>query len=158
MALTTRTFPNVFDMNIFLRGGIKVGPPPERIKNKVFGLHGLTLVFAQPSASTVTFSDASDAGLDLKAILAQIKAAVAALEPKFKDGTLVLVEVTPTNGVSLNLETSTALTKFGWTGAQVSSSTHTNVPYNPPDGVAPRFIDFSTTPTVDGYALITEDS
>lgn len=156
MPLVTHTFSNAFDLNIFLRGGIKSGPPPRRTFGKVLGLDGLTLIFIQPSASTVTFVDASGEGLDLNTILSQIRAAVVLLEPKFKDGALVLVEVTPTNGVSLNLELSTALTAFGWSGEGAAGTTHTNVAYNPPDGAAPRFVDFSTTPSSDGYALIVE--
>lgn len=156
MPLVTHTFSNAFDLGLFLRGGIKSGPPPKRTQGKVFGLNGLTLVFIQPSASTVTFADASGSGLDLNAILTQIRAAVVLLEPKFKDGALVLVEIAPANGVSLNLETSTALTAFGWSGEQLAGTTHTNVEYNPPDGAAPRFVDFSTTPSSDGYALIVE--
>lgn len=157
MALKIYVFSKHSDMELHLRGGIKVGPLPKLIRNKVFGLHGLTLVFIQPSATTVTFSDVSDAGLDLKEILNQINTALAALDPKVKDGCLELVEDSPTNGVSLNLQTSTALTVFGWSGAQLPGSTATNVVYNPPDGAAPRFIDWSGTSGADGYLLLTEE-
>lgn len=157
MPLKVHPFAKYTDLELHLRGGIKVGPAPARVRNLVFGLHGLTLVFIQPSASTVTFSDATDAGISLTAVLAVIKAAVAALTPKFKDGCLELVETTPTNGVSLNLETSTALTKFGWSGEQDAGSTHTNVIYNPPDGVAPRYLDWTTTSQGASYLLLTEE-
>jgi hypothetical protein len=157
MPLKVHAFAKHSDMDLHLRGGIKVGPPPTRIRNLVFGLHNLTLVFIQPAALTVTFSDASNAGLSLTAILAAIKAAVAALDPKFKDGCLELVEATPTNGVSLNLQTSTALTVFGWSGEQDPGSTHTNVVYNPPDGAAPRYLDWTGTNQGEGYLLLTEE-
>jgi hypothetical protein len=158
MPLKVNNFAKYTDMDLFLRGGIKSGPSPAVVKGKVMGLHGLTLVFIQPSASTVTFADATGVGLDLKAVLAQIKAAVAALTPRFKDGVLELVETSPANGVSLNLETSTALTKFGWSGEQAGGTTHTGTVYNPPSGVAPRYLDWSTTSDAAGYLLLTEES
>lgn len=144
-------------MELHLRGGITSGPSPALRQGKVFGLDGLTLVFIQPAAATVTFADPTGEGLDLKAVLAQIKSAVAALNPRFKDKVLELVEVTPTNGVSLNLETSTALTVFGWSGEGAVGTTHTNVPYNPTDGLAPRYLDWTGTSAGDGYLLLTEE-
>ncbi len=162
MPLVTHTFSKIRDMSLFLRGGIKAGPLPSTqlggaspAGRRVTGLDGLTLVFVQPAAVTVTFSDASGQGLTFAQVISEIETAIAAVQARFIDNCLQLEEATPSAGVSINLATSTAAGKFGWR-ADGGAGTATNVPYNPPDGAAPRFIDFSTTPTADGYALIVE--
>lgn len=264
MPLKIYAFSKHSDLELHLRGGIKVGPSPKAVHNKVFGLHGLTLVFIQPAAATATFDDAVSEGLSLVEIIEQIKNSIdtpaittegttalsaltmasetltlfldgsvtptsivfgleageapilavlnAALNPlgvtatvgtgtpggvvltsddggadksiqitatgggqakltmavgtvtgasvilpRFKDGCLELVEATPVSGVRLNLATSTALTIFGWSGEQVAGSTHTGTVYDPEDGVAPRFLNWSGTSDGAGYLLLTEE-
>jgi hypothetical protein len=158
MPLKVNNFATYADMELFLRGGIKSGPSPSTLKGKVFGLHGLTLVFASPVAETVTFADATGVGLDLKAVLAQIIAGTTGVIPRFKDGALELVETIPASGMSLNLQTSTALTAFGWSGEQAVGSTHTGIVYNATDGAAPRYLDWTGTADAAGYLVLTEEA
>ncbi len=67
-------------------------------------------------------------------------------------GALTVVELTPTNGVAIDIATSTAATAFGLGGGTLS-----NAPYAPRDGVAPRFLDWTTTHQGEGYLLLTEE-
>lgn len=270
MPLKVNNFAKYSDMELFLRGGIKTGPVPPLTKGRALGLHGLTLVFIQPAAKTVTFSDATGEGLSLLDILQQINLGLdnvavttegtsalstltmasetltlfidgvqkditfgteagevailailnaahisptsgglgglgvtatagggtpgglvlttddggaqksiqitatgggqakltAAVEtvtgtdsvvPRFNGGFLELVEAVPLNGVSVNLQTSTALTAFGWSGELAVGSTHAGTVYNPTDGTAPRYLDWTGTSDASGYLVLTEE-
>lgn len=74
MSIVTRKISSVEDVNLLLRGGVKVGNRHNVIAGKLLGLDGLTLVFSAPSAKTVTFSNPGFGGLALLDILHQIKA------------------------------------------------------------------------------------
>lgn len=164
--LTVRKFQTLNDVNIFLQGGIRASRalslrPGQGSALKLFGLDGLTLVFNSPAAAgTVTFSDPSDEGLDLKAvadqILTQTTANGAAVRAKFsRDGAstqLTLIEPTPASGVTID-STSTAAATFGFDDEDVVGTF-----YNPPDGAAPRLIETGTSPQGESFVVVTEET
>lgn len=152
-----RKFQSISEVNAFLQGGITVAKALQLRQGKLFGLHGLTLVFTAPAAATVTFSDPTSAGLDLKAVGAAILAqTTGAVRAQFaNEGThtrLILIEVSPTSGVAL-ADTSTALAAFGFDGDGVAGTF-----YAPPDGVAPRFIATEGSHAADSFIVITEET
>lgn len=149
--LNIRRLKSPFDASLFLQGALRF-PKQYRGDEVIMGLHGLTLVFSAP-AGTVTFADASGAGLGLRAIMAKIKADVANLNCHLKDGVLFVVHATFATGVTLDGTTSTARDIFGFKNASIP-----NTKYNPPDGTAPRMVSFSDTGQVDGFILVTEES
>lgn len=155
MALRAYKFTDLDSFNLFLRGGISVAAQLNLVKGRVFGLHGLTLVFSTPSA-TVTFSDASNEGLTLGEIAAAITTGVAALSGKVTaEGNgfrLTVVENTPTNGVALNGTTSTAGSVFGF-----SAQTYTGTVYAAPDGTAPRFIATEGSPGAESFIALVDE-
>lgn len=166
MSLTARKFQSLDDVNVFLKGGITSSKDLPLIAGpgsqfKLFGLHGLTLVFGSPAlAGTVTFSDANNQGLDLKAVAAAILAQTttngAPVRAKFtRNGTqtrLTLIEATPASGVSLT--GGTARNVFGFPAATV-----TGLVYDAPDGTTPpRLIATEGSPGSESIIIITEDA
>ena len=142
---------NEFEANLFLQGGIRF-PRPYKGDEVISGLHGLTLTFTTP-ATTITFADATQAGLRIQQVMEQIIAdSMSALRPTLRDGVLHLVEATPTTGVVLDGMNSTAAATFGFPASNVEG-----VAYAPPDGAAPRLINFSDTGSGDGFFVLTEE-
>jgi len=77
MPLKVRNFSTLSELELHLRGGVKTGVQPKTVGGSVLGLHGLTLIFAVPSA-TVTFDDPTGAGLSLSQVISQISAGLGA--------------------------------------------------------------------------------
>lgn len=149
-ALTLRRLKSEFDANVLLQGGIRL-PLSLRGNERIYGLHGLTLVFTAP-AGTVTFSDATGQGLSPKDIMDEINTDVAALRATLRDGVLYVVQVTPSAGVVLDGAASTARPVLKLPNGNLSGTF-----YNPPSGVAPRLISFADTGVMDGFTLLTEE-
>lgn len=158
-ALYARKFGTLEEVNTFLRGGIKGGAqlslqpagPVGAQTLAVLGLHGKTLVFNAP-AGTVTFADATGAGLTLDAIAAQIKAALATLAVRFDNRHLVLEYATPGTAVNLDL-TGTANAAFGF---DTAADTVGKV-FAPYTGAAPRLISLQPWGQMDGAVAVTEE-
>ena len=152
-ALKTRIVQNVQLLDLMLRGGFAAG---SQVKAPIYGLHGLKLVFTAP-AVTVTFSDPTGAGLTHQQVVAQIKAAAAALAPRFVDGQLMLEAVTPT-ALTLNTQEtqSTAARAFG-IATTTGASTLSGTLYAAPDGSAPRLVNISPSSQMDSIILVTEE-
>jgi hypothetical protein len=130
-----------------LNGGISGGKP---VSGKVMGLHGKTLVFNTP-AGTVTFSDSSGEGLSVKDISDQVVAVQATLLVQFYNGYMRIREITPSGGVNLDA-TGTANSAFGFS----STGDTVGTVYGPPDGTAPRLIDFEGSSRMDGFVAVVE--
>jgi len=143
-----------FDANILLQGGIRFALSYKG-NERVFGLDGLTLVFTAP-ATTITFADATGAGLLIKDITDQIDSdSSQALRAFVRDNVLYVVQPVPSAAVVLNLAApSTAAPKFGLK----TTGTLAGTKYNPPDGVAPRLVSFADTGVMDSFTLITEEA
>lgn len=152
-ALKTRLVANVKLMNLLLRAGLAAG---SQVKTPIYDLHGKKLTFTAPAA-TVTFSDPTAAGLQYKDIVAQIKAAIATMNPLFIDGQLFLEMVTPAV-ITLNTQESqsTAARTFGFATTS-GASTLSSVLYAPPDGAAPRLVTFAPGNQMDGIVVVTEE-
>jgi hypothetical protein len=147
-ALYARKFGTLEAVNTFLRGGIKGGA---ELSPTVFGLHGKTLVFNAPSG-TVTFADATGAGLTLDAIATQIKAAIATLAVRFDSRHVVLEYATP--GTAVNLDnTGTANAAFGF---DTAADTVGKV-FAPYTGSAPRLLSLQPWGQMDGVVTVTEE-
>ena len=164
MALKTYRFASHKEMDTFLRGGISAGAkiklavspgpgaPNSATKLAVQGLHNKTLVFTTP-AKTVTFADASGAGLSLKEILAQINTGLGAgYTARFDDSLLIIEDDDASGPVVLTGATSTAASVFGFPPVTVSG-----VVYAPPDGVAPRLLMHAPDNKMDGIIATVEE-
>ncbi len=152
-ALKTRIVQNVQLLDLMLRGGLTAG---SQIKSPIYGLHGKKLVFTAPAA-TVTFADASGAGLTHAQVVTQIKAAIATMAPRFVDGQLMLEMVTP-SAITLNTQESqsTAARVFGF-ATTTGASTLSGTLYAPPDGTAPRLVSVGPSGQMDSIILVTEE-
>lgn len=152
-ALKTRIVANVQRLDLMLRGGIAAG---SQVKAPIYGLHGLKLVFTAP-VGTVTFSDPTGAGLTIKDVISQIKAAIAALAPKFVDGRLFLEAATPAV-ITLNTQEtqSTAARIFGFATTS-GASTMSGTLYAAPDGSVPRLVNISPSSQMDSIIVVTEE-
>lgn len=152
-ALKTRIVSTVQLLDLMLRGGISAG---SQVKPPIYGLHGLKLVFTSP-VGTVTFSDPTGAGLTFQQVIAQIKAAIAALAPRFVDGRLFLEATTPV-AITLNTQetSSTAARVFGF-ATTTGASTVSGVLYAAPDGSAPRLVNISPASQMDSIIVVTEE-
>jgi len=118
-------FREITEMNTFFAGGIIGGNDISWFGQSIAGqgggakdapvLAGLTLIFTQPSAHTVTFVTGADpyGRLQFSEIKSQIAAGVAGLTINAFAGRLVLVETTPTNGVTIT-SAGTANSVFGF--------------------------------------------
>ena len=118
----TRKFHEIGEIDLFLNGGVFAGA--DVIKGTegnygVYGLVGKTLKFTQPSAVTVTFVASVDPNssdperLTYKDIKAQVEAGIPAVLVQQHMRRLVLIEATPTNGVTID-KTGTANTLLGF--------------------------------------------
>lgn len=107
-SIKVRRFGTAADLQHFLNGAVRLPKMPAMFEDIV----GLTLVFAQPAAATVTFTAGTNGPNNLSAaeVVAQIKVGVTGLKILPGDDT-ILVETTPTNGVSIT--SGTALAKMG---------------------------------------------
>jgi hypothetical protein len=130
-----------------LNGGIVSG---KQMSGKLLGLHGLTLIFGTP-AGTVTFNDPTGEGLSVGDIKDQIVAVHATLTVQFYEGSLRIRDTDVSSAVVLDKD-GTANAYFGFSKAKDISGTV----YNPPDGAAPRLIDFSSSPRMDGFVAVVE--
>lgn len=149
-AIKFHLFRSLFDAEMHLLGALRLALP-FRGNERIYGLHGLTLTFTAPAA-TVTFSDASGAGLLVKEVLAQI-GGTAGLDASLRDQVVFVFDAARTVAAVLNCTTSTAAEKFGLP----ATGTMTMKKYAAPDGSAPRFIGFNDTGRADGYVVTTEE-
>lgn len=104
-------FTTTEEVEGFVNGGIFMRPPAPILR----GIVGKSLVFAQPSAATVTFVEDGQ-GSDLSAAKAyqQIRAAMPALFLKFTAMGTLLLENDPTQGVEITTDSDDeALLAFG---------------------------------------------
>lgn len=132
----------------FLNGGICGGR--QLPGGKILGLHGLTLIFNTPSA-TVTFSDPTGVGLSVQDIATQITTVASTLKVGYYNGYMRIIEISPSGGVVLD-SAGTANTIFGFSAAADTTGTV----YAPPDGDAPRLVDFESSARMDGFAIVVE--
>ena len=133
-----RKFTELFELETFLNGGIiagradgaQNGGTPANVGQGIYGLVGKTLKFTSPSSTTVTFAAASGAGssvdpavpeaqrnpnpqvLLFKDIKLQVETAINTVKVTDRNGKLVFIEATPTNGVTID-KTGTANTLLG---------------------------------------------
>ncbi len=152
--LVRRVPPTLDDVNNILRGGVRL-PLPMRGDARIYGLHGLTLVFTTP-AGTVTFSDASNAGLSAKQIAAEIKGDNSAVSVKIVDQVLYIEDADVSGPVVINKETSTAGPLLGFKNDV--GGTITGKVYDAPGGTPPCLVSLSETGQMDGLILITEEA
>ena len=139
-------FGTIDEVEHFLNGGIR-GSGSKLDGKVVYGLHNLTLVFNTP-AGTVTFSDASNAGLSLVDIKTQIETDVAALKVKFRDGHLWIIDDDVSGPVVLDA-TGTANTKFGFSDTTDSAG----VVYATFGGTAPAVAFINDAPFDNGWVV-----
>lgn len=150
-AFKTYKFRDLAEMEYFLNGGILSGKNPAAGYS---GIVGKTLVFSQPSATTVTFtttnSQVDPSALTFAEVRTQIQAALAAVKVKQKDGKLLLIEASPSNGVTVT----SAGTANAILGFDKGNSTVGRV-YKYPDGVTaaatPHWVQAYA---VDGYHVL----
>ena len=116
-SFVTRKFREVEEVDLFLNGGLIGGTEIVGGADGLYGVNGLvgkTLIFIKPSAATVTFVAGADPyRLTYKEIKAQIEAAIAAVSVRQYMKKLVVVEATPTNGVTID-KTGTGNTLLGF--------------------------------------------
>lgn len=118
----TRKFREVEEVDLFLNGGL-IGAADilggTEGNYGIYGLVGKTLKFTQPSSVTVTFVASTDPNnpdplrLTYKDIKARIETAIAAVSVQQYMRKLVLIEVTPANGVTID-KTGTANALLGF--------------------------------------------
>lgn len=149
MAIKVFEFGAAKEMEFFLQGGITGGKIIVTGAGRLYGLHGLTLIFTAP-AGTVTFSDAGS-GLTYQDIALQIRTELTSLLAFYRNGQLHLVEAAPTTGVKLSKD-GTANTVFGFSNGKA----HEGIAFNPPDGGAPRFLETRSKAPSDGYYATVE--
>jgi hypothetical protein len=129
-------FAEYDSMQYFLNGGITAGRDPRK---GYTGIVGKTLVFTQPVGVTVTFVAGASAqvdptGLSFAEVAAQIKAAIAGVEVLQIGDQLVLIETTPSTGVTItNAGTANVILGFN-SGGNVGKV------FKYPDGVNPAVV------------------
>jgi hypothetical protein len=151
-----KQFQDVNEFADLVNGAIRSGGTSQvSPAEKMFGLHGLTLIFTTPTL-TITFSDATNAGLSMTDIVTQIAAAGTApnkVVPKLR-GQRVLALWNTVDGNNVVLaNTGTANTLFGFS-TTVATSGKVYAPFN---GTKPRWLDFSISQGLDRYTLIVEE-
>jgi hypothetical protein len=142
-------------VNLFYAGAVICGA---NLKDDKIYVHGLTLKFKSPAVATVTFAAtpaSPQVPLTRAQVIAQIKAAVPALEPKIMQVgdvfALVLVEATPASGVTVD-KTGTANQKLG-----LSTAADTVGKFiNPPGGATPYLVWLSVL-DANTYVVTTEE-
>jgi hypothetical protein len=141
---------------IFLNGGLFGG----YLKNGVYGLDGKTLILDSPQVAnptpppptlpqTMTFS--APAGfLSFQDIITQITAGFTGVHAKGKRGELVIIEDTPTDGITVD--------KDGTANSLLGFSSYANTVgtvYAAPSGAAPKLVKMGLTALSDGsYVMI----
>lgn len=153
-ATRLRKFGSHTDLELFLRGGIAGGPLGDGSPGSLlfFGLNGKTLIFTTPS-TTVTFSDAPGAGLQIAAIIAAIQTTLTATYTVGVTGRRIQISKADgsANVVLGSAGTANAALGFGPAGAAGTK-------YAPPDGTAPRWISIDTFgPSESVLLLATEE-
>jgi len=153
---------NLIDLQNLFNGGIAGGRKVIGAGGKAIGLHGRTLTFNDPLIplnllGTVTFDDPSGVGLSSAEIITQLQTSGAPgptpldiYQPSFHDGTMRLIEITPTNGILLK-GTGTANAIFGFGNTDILSQI-----YNPYDGAVPRLINLLPGAQMDSYYATVE--
>lgn len=138
-AIRSRKFPTLFEMDIFFKGGLIGGRDVVRGQGGIYGvpdLVGKTLIFIQPGATTVTFTAGVDAHtLNFQEIKLQIETAINTVRVEVFEGRLVLHEVTPANGITLN-KTGTSMLLLGFS----KDADPTGKLITPSGGAAPSFV------------------
>jgi hypothetical protein len=157
MALRIREFQNGYDTELFLRGGIRGGKKVVNASGLVQNLHSKTLIFNTPSA-TVTFDESAGVagiggGLTCQEIAAQIVAVASGLSIGFRDGTLSIVETSPSAGVALDAA-GTANAPFGFSGATDSVGVVIAVK----GGTAPTLEALVPKANNDGYVAVIDEA
>lgn len=152
MALKIYRVKNETEAAHMLGGGINLPFPVDGV-TKVYGLHDLTLVFTSPSV-TVTFSDATNAGLLTKDILDAINAAGSSeLKATVRDKIMYIGAASGAADTELDCASSTAAAKLGFpTTGSVAGQV-----YDAPGGVTPTLISVSSTGLMDGLILVTKE-
>jgi hypothetical protein len=159
MPLIARKFADLDTINVFLRGGIIGGkdfrPTATTQNSPVYGIAGKTLIFTTPSA-TVTFTtpgSAQQEGLDLKAILAQITAALGGnyIARAFQ-GRIAIIDKTAAVIVSLN-STGTANAMLGFD----SSPATVGKIYAAPGNAAPALVSIASESLSGNSYVVTTD-
>lgn len=133
--IRVRKFSDIAELELFLQGGI-IGSA--QVPTLFYGLVGKTIVFAKPTAATVTFTTGSNkidpSALTFAQVKAQLEAGVTGLLVRQVNGHMVLVESTPTVGKGVSITGGTGRAELGLTeGATITgkvySSDGTTVPY-----------------------------
>lgn len=132
MSLRVYKFRSVDEMELHLRGGVVGG---KKIMPGLYGLVGLTLIFAQPDAETCTFvaGARSDGFLTFAEIKSQIEGAIDDLTVTQKDSFLVLI---PETSAGVEITGGTARPLFGFSLASPIKT----VVYAA-SGAAPSYVD-----------------
>lgn len=136
-------------LNTFLRGGLRSG---KDLRKEGLYLNGKTLKLS-PGSVTVTFASTpagTQVAIPLPSVLAQIKAQAAAFSALTDtDGHLVLEEVTPSAGVTVD-HTGTANAILGLdTAADMVGKV-----YNAPGAGAPEFVGLEAAPTCEDAFMV----
>lgn len=156
MALNLRKLNELSRVKIFLQGGVLSG---KNLSQGLYDLHGKTLILKSPSAGTVTFATtpANDQGfLSFKDILDQINAESgggwASTKAKGLRGELVLIEDTPTSGVTVDKAgTANALLGLPTTADLVGKV------FNAPGGGTPELVSVDFIAVNSYYLVITDE-
>lgn len=111
MAFKTYKFQDIADLTLHLNGGLRACP----VERGLPDLTNKTLIFTKPSAVTVTFSAPVDVekGFLFSDVQTQLEANVPGLRVTQKQGRLILIEATPTNGVEITGGTACSLLGLG---------------------------------------------
>lgn len=121
-SFVTRKFREIEELDLFLNGGLVAGADVINGVGGNYGVYGLvgkTLKFTQPSAVTVTFVVSPDPNstdperLTFKDIKSQVELAIADVSVQQCMRKLVLVEVVPANGITID-KTGTANPLLGF--------------------------------------------
>lgn len=146
-----RKFEDVDGVQLFLNGALFGGP----LKGGIQGLVGRKLKFLLPAAVEYTFITGTGTDpytLSLADIKTQLEGAVAGLRVRSYDGKLVLMEITPTGGVSI--ATATSLESRALLGLDTVGTISSKVYAPPPSTTAPCWT-FATIGTDNSHIIYT---
>jgi hypothetical protein len=150
-----RRLRNLEAVENLLQGGISGG----EFISPLFDMDGKTLIFTSPAAATVTFDtdpEGAQQGLTIRQIIDQIIAGTTAIQVKLIKGSgnsygLMLVHDVATPSI-ITLGAGTANAQLGFVDSQTGKI------FNPPDGVAPRWLELDSPSKIDGaYIIATEE-
>lgn len=138
----------------FLQGGIVGGS----FSGTLFDLDAKTLIFSAPAGETVTFASSPatpQVGLGIKDIIDQIVAQTTDLIVRAireSNGFRLLIVHDVATPTAIVLTVGTGNTQLGFSDAQAGTF------YNPPSGVAPRWLSLTAGPLSDSaYTIVTEE-